>query len=34
MIDIGDVECADGWLIHIDDVECMQVGDVDCVRDS
>ena len=32
MIDIVDVECVDGWLIHIEDVERMQVGDVDCIR--
>ena len=31
MIDIGDVECVDGWLIHIEDVECVQVGGVECM---
>ena len=32
MIDIVDVECVDGWLIHIEDVECVQVGGVVCMR--
>ena len=32
MIDIVDAECVDGWLIHIEDVECVQVGGVECLH--
>ena len=32
MVDIVDVECIDGWLSHVQDVERVQVGDVECMR--
>ena len=32
MIDIVCVECIDGWLIQMEDAECMQVSDSGCIR--